>query len=329
MILLTGLLCTLAVIGSPAVEAFSVWGHVGGNVSITCSHLFAWKNVKFFCNAKRTPQDVLIQSDRKHNPSVRGRFSLFDEGTGTFVVTVSDLKTNDSGTYWCGVKRGWICTYLKVDLIVSDAPAPTSYPVPTSTEGSTSSGTETMKTTESSPLTTRSIRTASTTRPPGNRGTYVAYIGAGLAALVVLLVILFLTLVKLKRRQLNYPRNKANQHGDPAAEPLFSTNQATAPDLKTPPSGRRDSGSAVDPGVTPDFSRQPDDLHYSIIDFDTGSGFIVNNPRPRKPPRVLECPYATVKTTPSSTSIVGPNSAIYATVRKVKKSLAGATKTQP
>lgn len=108
------------VLGGPVVEAFYVHGQVGGNVSIRCSHWFAQRNVKFFCNASCEGQDILIQSDPHHNPSVSGRFSLYDRGTGAFVVTMLELKVNDSGRYWCGVKRRWYWTYRAVDLIVSD-----------------------------------------------------------------------------------------------------------------------------------------------------------------------------------------------------------------
>lgn len=47
----------------------------------------------------------LILTD-KHNQWVRdGRFSLYDNTTGAFfIVSVDKIESEDSGTYWCGVK---------------------------------------------------------------------------------------------------------------------------------------------------------------------------------------------------------------------------------
>ncbi|KAG9262794.1 CMRF35-like molecule 9, partial [Astyanax mexicanus] len=63
-------------------------------------------------------RDVLIKSDRMRNPNRKGRYTLLDEGSGVFTVTISGLKKSDSGIYWCGVQRMVKDTYLQVILTV-------------------------------------------------------------------------------------------------------------------------------------------------------------------------------------------------------------------
>uniref|UniRef100_A0AAV2LID6 Uncharacterized protein n=1 Tax=Knipowitschia caucasica TaxID=637954 RepID=A0AAV2LID6_KNICA len=42
--------------------------------------------------------------------------SLWDHGNGSFTVTLSHLKTSDSGTYWCGASRPLKDTFVTVHL---------------------------------------------------------------------------------------------------------------------------------------------------------------------------------------------------------------------
>ena len=48
-----------------------------------------------------------------------GRFSLNDNASaGAFTVTITDLKVEDSGTYWCGEESFGSTIYTKVHLQV-------------------------------------------------------------------------------------------------------------------------------------------------------------------------------------------------------------------
>lgn len=86
----------------------------GGVVHILCSHSNAHSNVKYFCREPCKDSDVLVTS-QEIKP--KGRYNIKDEGN-TFLVTISDLEINDSGSYRCGIKRiGWD-TYQKVVLTV-------------------------------------------------------------------------------------------------------------------------------------------------------------------------------------------------------------------
>uniref|UniRef100_A0A673KJN4 Si:ch211-114l13.12 n=1 Tax=Sinocyclocheilus rhinocerous TaxID=307959 RepID=A0A673KJN4_9TELE len=64
-------------------------------------------NVKIICKASSTSlceKSAIKVSSEKHNE----RFSLTDNKTARiFTVTITDLRTEDQGKYWCGVKTGF------------------------------------------------------------------------------------------------------------------------------------------------------------------------------------------------------------------------------
>ncbi|KAL7845237.1 hypothetical protein AOLI_G00234290 [Acnodon oligacanthus] len=103
---LASLIFSLAALGSIIADTLTLEGHVGGDVQVRCSHINADDNVKYFCKAPcMTESNILIKSTRSGEPNIDRRYSLFDEGSGVFTVTIFDLKKSDSGTYWCGVDR--------------------------------------------------------------------------------------------------------------------------------------------------------------------------------------------------------------------------------
>lgn len=98
-------------------ETEALLGEVGQKVTIKCVHSYADTNVKYFCSGACSDRDVLITS-RKSDSS--GKYSIKDEGN-TFYVTISDLKLEDSGTYWCGIERVGADTYVKVIVTVKQS----------------------------------------------------------------------------------------------------------------------------------------------------------------------------------------------------------------
>ncbi|XP_071399561.1 CMRF35-like molecule 1 isoform X2 [Centroberyx affinis] len=115
MVFLLGGLC-----GTEA-QPVSVTGQMGQQIIITCSHINAFSNYKYFCRGACTGKDVLIASGVERNIS-RGRYRIEDEGN-TFKVTIAELMKNDTGTYWCGIDRTGFDTYKTVHLrVVDDSP---------------------------------------------------------------------------------------------------------------------------------------------------------------------------------------------------------------
>lgn len=104
--------------GLRETEAVSVTGVSGEEITIKCSHVNAFSNVKYFCNGACKDEDVLISS-RKNEKGSHEKYSIRDKGN-TFYVTISHLAEDDSGTYWCGIERFGLDTYHEVVLTVTE-----------------------------------------------------------------------------------------------------------------------------------------------------------------------------------------------------------------
>ncbi|XP_035390452.1 CMRF35-like molecule 8 isoform X2 [Electrophorus electricus] len=312
-------LWTLTVLGSVTTDTLTVKGGVGGEVQIHCSHRLAGTNVKYFCTASCTEKDILIKSAK--NKSVSGRFALFDEGSGVFTVTISNLRKSDSGTYWCGVERVFKDTYHEVILTISEASEPTPPSIVTSfrlPDHKTPEETEVREVTVS--FKTRwhgtTMHTTSTTSMTRYINKERVYIGAGLAAVMLLLAIFLFMLVKQKNKH-----KKVTEHKIVKAHPFvnqptsnspirnfnsFTTtnhqkdttstsNHMKAPCLQNTPTANNRSFpdvssveystimSATDSRdslnyVNVNFTRKADDLNYSSVIFIRGSDLNINNP---------------------------------------------------
>uniref|UniRef100_A0A8C2WRF9 Ig-like domain-containing protein n=1 Tax=Cyclopterus lumpus TaxID=8103 RepID=A0A8C2WRF9_CYCLU len=89
-------------------------GVLGKEVTIKCSHSYAFTNVKYFC--KGACLKVLISS-RANKKVPNEKYSIVDKGN-TFSVTIFHLTADDSGTYSCGIERIGLDTYIEVVLTV-------------------------------------------------------------------------------------------------------------------------------------------------------------------------------------------------------------------
>ncbi|MCI4394023.1 hypothetical protein PGIGA_G00164170, partial [Pangasianodon gigas] len=50
------------------------------------------------------------------------RFSLYDDTTAkVFTVTITDLRPEDKGTYWCAIERTGLDIYTQILLLVKTA----------------------------------------------------------------------------------------------------------------------------------------------------------------------------------------------------------------
>ncbi|XP_067296727.1 CMRF35-like molecule 3 isoform X2 [Pseudorasbora parva] len=89
------------VVGDPE----TVIGHRGERVDIRCPYDSGYEaNPKYFCRGDcLLPNKVIIKSG---SPAKDERFSLTDNTTArVFTVTITDLRTEDAGRYWCAVER--------------------------------------------------------------------------------------------------------------------------------------------------------------------------------------------------------------------------------
>ncbi|XP_073698627.1 uncharacterized protein [Garra rufa] len=90
----------------------AIVGHRGQQLDIRCPYKSGYEtNVKYFCKGKCNFQNKNIKV-KSGSPATDTRFSLTDNKTSrVFTVTITDLRTEDEGQYWCAVRR-----FLTVDV---------------------------------------------------------------------------------------------------------------------------------------------------------------------------------------------------------------------
>ncbi|XP_048051322.1 uncharacterized protein LOC125271286 [Megalobrama amblycephala] len=103
VLLLFSSICTAVVVGAPG----PVTGHRGERIEIRCSYKPGYEsNSKYFCKGKCKyvlNKNIMVESG---SPAKDERFSLTDDKKNrVFTVTITDLRTEDAGQYWCAVKR--------------------------------------------------------------------------------------------------------------------------------------------------------------------------------------------------------------------------------
>ncbi|KAI5085478.1 CMRF35-like molecule 3, partial [Silurus meridionalis] len=104
--------------GSDAVT--TITGYRGRSFQIKCPYDPGYETYKkYICRGKCTAwEHVWVKSG---SPAKDTRFSLYDDTTAKiFTITITDLRAQDEGTYWCGIERAWPTTdiYTKLRLLV-------------------------------------------------------------------------------------------------------------------------------------------------------------------------------------------------------------------
>ncbi|XP_051241433.1 CMRF35-like molecule 7 isoform X2 [Dicentrarchus labrax] len=163
------LVCLLG--GLWETEAITVTGELEKAITIKCSHVNAFSNVKYFCKGTCKNEDMLIRSTKEKEAS-NDKYSIRDDGN-TFYVTISHLTDNDSGTYWCGIDRYGIDTYNEIILTV--------------VEGN--------KSTPETPQTISNTKASSSKK--------LVYIGAGLGVVVLALAMVLLIFFRHRSRDIS------------------------------------------------------------------------------------------------------------------------------
>ncbi|XP_017313243.1 CMRF35-like molecule 1 isoform X2 [Ictalurus punctatus] len=126
----------LIIAGSDAVT--TVTGYRGRSVQIKCPYGSGYEEYKKYLCRGECPRvgynDVPVRSG---SPAKDTRFSLYDNTTAkVFTVTITDLRTEDGNTYWCGIERTGYDSYTELLLLVktanplNDANHPTVAPSP-------------------------------------------------------------------------------------------------------------------------------------------------------------------------------------------------------
>ncbi|MBN3303094.1 CLM1 protein, partial [Amia calva] len=83
----------------------NIIGQLTSETTIHCLYSKDYEtHTKYWCQgARRRNCSIVVSTD---SPQTRGRTSIRDDQTHReFTVTVSDLRAEDEGWYWCGIKR--------------------------------------------------------------------------------------------------------------------------------------------------------------------------------------------------------------------------------
>ena len=79
-----------------------VTGHEGQPIHITCSYL-SKDSEKYFCRGELASDCVTNGIKVAEDQKGQDRFSLREEATSNiFTVTITDLRAENAGIYWCG-----------------------------------------------------------------------------------------------------------------------------------------------------------------------------------------------------------------------------------
>ncbi len=102
----------------------TVTGHRGERVDIRCRYEAGYEsNSKYLCKGECTfvNRKIVIKSG---SPAKNKRLSLTDDKrTRVFTVSITDLRTEDQGQYWCAVERTlpFKDVYSEIMLIVKQS----------------------------------------------------------------------------------------------------------------------------------------------------------------------------------------------------------------
>ncbi|XP_060755231.1 CMRF35-like molecule 5 isoform X2 [Neoarius graeffei] len=101
----------------------TITGYRGRSVQIQCPYQPGYEEYKKYLCRGKCPilgdKDIPVESG---SPAKDPRFSLYDNTTAKiFTVTITDLRPEDKGTYWCAIERTVADIYTESRLLVKTA----------------------------------------------------------------------------------------------------------------------------------------------------------------------------------------------------------------
>ncbi|XP_047402858.1 CMRF35-like molecule 1 isoform X9 [Sciurus carolinensis] len=105
-----------------------------GSLTVQCNYTSKWKtHRKYWCGgAQWSSCRVLVITTGSEQEVKKDRVSIRDDQEKlTFMVTMVDLRTEDTGFYWCAIERTGIDYRFQVNVNVDPAPTTVSTTVPT------------------------------------------------------------------------------------------------------------------------------------------------------------------------------------------------------
>ncbi|MBZ3870673.1 CMRF35-like molecule 1, partial [Sciurus carolinensis] len=105
-----------------------------GSLTVQCNYTSKWKtHRKYWCRgAQWSSCAILVSTTESEQEVKKDRVSIRDDQEKlTFMVTMVDLRREDTGFYWCAIERTGIDYRFQVNVNVDPAPTTVSTTVPT------------------------------------------------------------------------------------------------------------------------------------------------------------------------------------------------------
>ncbi|XP_039503551.1 CMRF35-like molecule 3 isoform X5 [Pimephales promelas] len=228
VLLLFSSICTA--VGGRAPQ--TITGFRGERVDIRCSYESGYESYsKYFCKG-----DCLLSSDimvKSGSPAEDERFSLTDDTTArVFTVTITDLRTEDQGQYWCAVERIIITdVYSEIMLLVKLGNKTTE--VSTISSFSKTSSSSYFSTSEPNlRITSMNPTDHHVTDGQASRSGSVIYICVGLVFIMIIFLMALIVLFrKRSKKSSRVTQSGLSQHVAVGLLPLSTRAETTAEDI--------------------------------------------------------------------------------------------------
>ncbi|XDV16477.1 hypothetical protein PO909_016171 [Leuciscus waleckii] len=203
VLLLFSSICTAVVVGASQ----TITGYRGERVDIRCSYESGYESYsKYFCKGDCLIigfKNIMVKSG---SPAKDERFSLTDDTTArVFTVTITDLRTEDEGQYWCAVEKTFTDDYSEIVLLVKLDKNTTEVSTisPSSKTLSSFSPTELnpQSATHQTETETTRTTTGNTTVQLYQTNTNLASVAGGLGSVLLVLTLCSGTFIILKKRK--------------------------------------------------------------------------------------------------------------------------------
>ncbi|XP_053086166.1 CMRF35-like molecule 5 isoform X3 [Pangasianodon hypophthalmus] len=115
------LIFTFCLIIADTDAVTTVTGYRGRSVQIKCPYESGYEEyIKYLCRGECSiwygTTDIPVESGSAAKDT---RFSLYDDTTAkVFTVNITDLRPEDTGTYWCAIERTGLDIYTQILLLV-------------------------------------------------------------------------------------------------------------------------------------------------------------------------------------------------------------------
>ncbi|KAM9454935.1 uncharacterized protein Hap1MRO34_020721 isoform 2-T2 [Clarias gariepinus] len=199
------LIFTFSLILASTDAVTTVTGYRGRSVQVKCPYTSRYEDYnKYLCRGKCPTWDLKDVPVQSGSPVKDPRFSLYDDTTAkVFTVTITDLRPEDGGTYWCGIDKTGRDIYTEILLLVKmDVLTTTtvSYTTHSTLTHSMSTSVHAERTHSSSANPQTDVNFSTTARPSQGFPTLTVIISVSVVLALVLFALLFTVTLQRKKR---------------------------------------------------------------------------------------------------------------------------------